>query len=265
MDIAQLTKDFGRISAPMTTPSGFQVIIREQNGDDDSILSNVSLTKDANSVNSFVQGVVVWASTGKNPNETLTMDQVLDMRLGDKYFILLSSRIFSLSPILKFGYTWAPEIPEVDYEEDLTHFVWDYSTPLPKTGDEGYFANRIIAYPVPIDQVFSELTLQSGKRVRYKFLNGHGEKYLLKLPEFQMHVNSRLIARELELWVDTKWVKVESFKMFNPTDMRELRNSLEELDPQFDGIIEIENPHNPNEKNNVSLLGINDFFYPREI
>jgi hypothetical protein len=44
--------------------------------------------------------------------------------------------------------------------------------------------------------------------------------------------------------------------------MREMRNSIEELDRQFDGVIDITNPYD-NEKYPLMLLGIKDFFYPR--
>ena len=265
MDIPRLTKEHGRISAEFITPSGFSVIIREQNGEDDSILSNVALAKDSNSINSFIQSIIVWSSIGQGPLETMTMAQIMDMRLRDKYFILMFSRIFSIGPILKFPYQWGEELAPVEYEEDLVPYIWDFSKPFPKPGEPDYFVDRIKPYPVGVDQPLCSLELASGKKIQYKFMDGHSERYLLKLPEFQSNINSRIVARNLELWVDSKWVKVENFKMFSPADMRELRNSLEEVDEQYDGIIEIKNPYNDGEKVNLNLLAIHDFFYPREI
>ena len=264
MELGNLIAQYGKVKE-LYTPSGFKVIIREQNGDDDGILSNVSLTKDSTSVNTFIQSVVVWAENGDKPDSTYTDLAVLGLRLGDKYFILLSSRIFSLGDLVKFEYTWGEELAPVAYEEDLAKFIVDYIKPFPKPGEVNYYRDRIQPYKFPISETDVHYTLSTGKKIAFKYMDGFSEKYLMKLPEFQLSVNSRLIARELKLEVSGIYILVESFKVFTSKEMAEIREIIENLDPQFDGIVEVENPYERNQKVRLQLLGLNDFFFPRGI
>ena len=264
MDTGKLIAQFGKIQE-LFTPSGFKVIIREQNGEDDGTLSNVSLTKDAASINTFIQSVVVYSEVGDRPDNTYSEQGILDMRLGDKYFILLSSRIFSLGPIVKFEYSWGTEVPEVAYEEDLSKFIVDYTKAFPKPGEENYYKDRIIPYPTPVSTSEVSRTLTTGKKISFRYMDGTGEKYLMKLPEFQLTVNSRLVARGFKLEVDGNFVEVETFKVFTSKEMAEIRDLVETLDPQFDGVVEIENPYERNQSIKLQLLSLNSFFFPREI
>lgn len=258
METGNLIKLYGNILV-FTTPSGYEVAIREQNGNDDAILSNLALAKDSTSVNAFIQSIVV----GVSYKEGLLSDaDVLDMRLGDKYMILIKSRIFSVGPILKFQYEWVEGIPPTTYEEDLEHFVWDYVNPLPRVGERNYFKDRI--QPYPKREVSPEFTTQRGHLVRYKFLNGYGEQYLLKLPDFNTHINSKVIARELEMQVDGKWIRVEDFGVFSSRETAEIRDHMEKMDPQFEGAITITDPSSGNIKY-LSLIGLHDFFFQRGI
>jgi hypothetical protein len=264
LNIAELTSLQGNVKE-LVTPSGFTVVIREQNGDDDGILSNASLTKDSTSINHFIQGVIVWSEVGDNSNGTYSDQGLLNMRLGDKYAILLASRIFSLGAIVKFEYVWDQSHPSVSYEEDLNKFLLDYSQPPPKASDPGYQGDCIKHYPMGMDTTQVVKVLESGKKVSFRFLDGVGERYLMKLPEFALNANSRILARGFALEVGSNWVPVETFKSFSSKEMASIRAWIEELDPQFDGIVEVENPFERNQKASLSLLGINDFFFPREI
>lgn len=260
MDKVKLTSLYGDLHS-FFTPSGFEVAIREQTGNDDGILSNVALNKDAASVNAFIQNIIV----GLSHIEGLpTTEDILDMRLGDKYCILIQSRIFSLGNILKFTYEWVPGATPTAYEEDLNFFVWDYRMPLPKPGDPDYFSDRIKNYPVSVDQVYLYLTTSKGKKLRYKYLDGTGEQYLLKLPDSHTNINSKLIARGLEYQMDTTWITVSDFKLFSSREMGEIRDHLDSNDPQFDGTIVITDPQT-NRTQYVSLIGLHDFFFQRGI
>lgn len=263
METAQLISKYGDIKK-LTCPSGFEVVIREQNGEDDGILSNVSLNKDSIAINTFIQEIVVWADFGNTPDKRLTENQVLNMRLRDKYYILLSSRIFSLGPNLKFEYEWDPTKPAVPYEEDLSRFIWDFSKPLPNPDSKDYPHEAIQAYNEPITTTHTTRTLSTGKEVQFKYMDGHSEKYLIELPEYQLTVNSRLVARDLHLKVEGDWIPVENFSVFKSREMVELRNMMEEVDAQFNGTIDIENPAN-GEVMTQYLIRLNSFFYPREI
>jgi len=263
-NLATLTQQHGNV-VEFITPSRFEVVIREQNGDDDSILSNITLMKSSTQINAFIRAIVVWAENGSNPDQSYNEADILRMRLGDKYAIVLRSRIFSLGPILKFPYKWEDKELDIHYEEELTKFLWDYANKVyPKKGDLDYNDDRIPSYPAPHTDEYVQLQLTSGKKLRFKYLNGVGEKYLLDLIEFEQNINSRLIARELDLFDNGVWVKVISFKPFKALEMMELRRIVEEMDPQFNGIINIENPRT-GESQGISMIGLPDFFYPREI
>ena len=105
---------------------------------------------------------------------------------------------------------------------------------------------------------------RSGKKLRYTFINGEGEKYLLKLPVEAQSKNREILSRDLHLFLDDKWVKVENFKTFNPTDMVDIRKEIRENDPPNELVSEIENP-NTHEKIPYPIVGTMDFFFPREI
>jgi len=263
METSDLIKRYGNINK-ILCPSGFFVMIREQDGNDDGILSNVSLNKESSAINTFIQDIVVWAENGQSPDGRLTSDQVLELRLKDKYFILMSSRIFSLGPILKFQYDWGGDQEQVPYEEDLMNFIWDYSRPFPDPESKDYPFKAIKPYNEPISVTHIKRTLSTGKVVQFKYMDGYSEQYLIKLPEFKVDVNSRLVARDLQLQINEEWVKVENFKVFKSREMMELRNMIEEVDEQFDGVIDLVNPYNQDTVKQF-LIRIPDFFYPREI
>lgn len=178
MDKSKLISLYGNIHT-FFTPSGFEVAIREQNGNDDAILSNVALNRDSASVNAFIQAIVVGMSHISGLPEP---EDILNLRLGDKYCILIQSRIFSIGNILTFTYEWVPGLPPTTYEEDLSCFIWDYRKPIPVPGEPDYFVDRIKPYPSGLDNIYVSFTTRAGKELRYKYLDGHGEQYLLKLP-----------------------------------------------------------------------------------
>lgn len=258
MDLTKLEKLHGELKS-FTLPSKRQVVIRLQNGDDDDVLSRVSDTKEADSLNRFIAGVMVAFNDTEEP---ITVELVESLPLRDKYCILLQSRMFSIGPILHFKLRWTKEANEIpsEYEEDLTKFVWDYSLPFPEIGDPNYFEGRIQPY-LSLDLV--EVETCKGKKLRYKYLDGVGEKYLLKLTDKDRTINKNLLARNLEMKTpDGLWSTVKSFKEFNTQEMSELRSNIK-CDPLFDGLIDVELPDGSTDS--ISLLNISDFFFPAQI
>lgn len=263
LDLGKLKEVYGDILT-LTTPSGHQVIIRQQTGDDDDVLSNAKGTEDGSSSNTFVQGIVVH--TDITPNGKFNSDDARALKLCDKYFIMVASRIFSIGQIIKFEYHWEDMKIPTSYEEDLGLFIWEYgdnSKPFPELGSEEYFKYRIAPHKFGKDNT-RELTLNSEKLVRYTFMNGYGEKYLMGLPLEQQSVNAELRARGLELMVGKNWVKVQSFKNFTPIDMMEIRKDVEANDITTNLISELEHPKT-RKKIQFPIVGSTDFFYPREI
>lgn len=243
-------------------PSGIKAVIREQNGEDDKWLTNPHLVEENMQFNYFVKNIVVSLqlydsdSIVKNP----TLEQILDLKLNDKYFIVISSRIFSMGKILEFTWDWG-DGKEVPYKEDLSNYIWDYTKPFPEKGDPQYFNYRISPYKEGSTKSKIELKLKSGKTVRYKTMDGHSEKYLLKLSEEQMNINSKLLSRDLEMLTESDgWVPVRNFTIFTVSDMIELRTKLKD-DEDFKGLTDITNPRNGSTQS-IPFLSIPEFFFP---
>jgi len=237
----------------ITVPSGDVYIIREQTGADDDIVSNMS-NGEADAINLFIAGIISAGPDGKR----LTKGDVEDMLLRDKYSILIHSRIFSLSDSLSFDYDWGDGDIH-SYTEDIARFVWDYSKPAPEKGDANYSPVRFKKYPNNVKDFV--LTLKSGKEIRFKFLDGKGELYLLKLKENERTINKQLIARGFSVKKDDKFVVVKNFSFFNAREMAEIRGYMDEQDAPPVADVVIENPFN-GESINLPLIALKDFFFP---
>jgi len=246
-----------------TLPSGKSVTIREQNGDDDDLISNAHYAKNGSHLNHFISAIVI--STDITPTKRLTPEDVMKMKVRDKYAILIKSRCFSIGKEVQFEYDWGSDNGgKVLYTEDLEQYIFDYANPeYPEIGHEDYFEYRIRPY-LDGDASIRELELSSGKKVRYEYLNGVSEKYLLELPTIKMTKNAELKARNIHQESNGEWIKVQSFKFFNSTDMRELRDDVKMYDPDTTLISELENPKNEAIEFFPIILAP-DFFFPGEI
>jgi len=261
-DLSKLEEIHGSLLS-LITPSGYEVVIRQQNGEDDDILSNAGNVADGTSSNKFVKEIVV--STNITENKKFNLDDARDLKLCDKYFIMVASRIFSIGQYIKFSYKW-PDNLEVDYEEDLGLLIWEYGNPdkpFPEKGSPDYYEFRIKPHKFGKDKS-KEIKLSSGKLIRYYFMNGHGERYLMNLPMDQQSINAELKARGIELNVNNNWVKIQNFKTFSSIDMMEIRKDVTENDRIINLITILEHPETK-EKFEYPIIGTADFFYPRGI
>lgn len=246
------------------SPSGYKFLIREQTGDDDDVISNAKDTADGISAAKFLSSIII--STDFTGNSRLSKEDALNLKLCDKYFLFIVSRIFSLGQILKFEYDWGNGKPPVAYEEDLLNYIWEYGNskkPFPNTGDKEYFPFRIKPHPHG-KETDMEFTTTTNKVLKFDFINSHGENYQMKLPDHLMSKNQELKARNLRQKVGEEWIKIESFKNFLPMEMVEIRKIVLDNDPIIELFTEIENPYN-SEKQYMPILGNADFFFPREI
>ncbi len=248
-----------------TLPSGKHVTIREQNGDDDDLISNAYQAKNGNHLNMFIAAVVV--KTDLTANGRLTSKDVLNMKVRDKYAILIKSRCFSLGASITFEYDWGSDNGgKVEYTEDLAQYIYnDYSDldNFPMIGDEDYFEFRIRPYLEQGEEV-REFELFSGKKIRYKYLTGVSERKLLELPPQQLTKNAELRIREIEEFVDNQWHKVESFRYYKAQDMKELRDDVKMYDPDTNLLSELEHPRT-GELQAFPIILAPDFFFPGEI
>ena len=230
------------------------VYIREQNGEDDDILSNPIKSETLSNFSEFISRIVV--DTNLTPNRKLTEQQAHELPCNIRYAILIASRIFSLGQVMGFEYTW-PNGDKIRYEQDLKELLFDdyHQSPTEEELNAKPFA--VPYYPYGNTKNFT-ITLQSGKEVSYSLLTGKGEAMMMNTPVKTK--NLELKARDLKLKVEDKWETVQSFALFSPRDMAEIRKSVAENDPYYTGLIELEHP-TKGYKAGFSIMGTPDFFY----
>lgn len=256
-----LEKVHGKIKT-ILTPSGDTVMIREQNGHDDDIISNSKESQTGNSFNLFVKAIVVHS---ERFNGALTLENVLSLPLRDKYFILVSSRIFSLGSNLKFEWNWGTDEKKdmQGYEEELSEYIWDYNTPFPKEGEEGYFKERIAPYEASDN--FIEFKVTSGKKLKMDYLNGNGEKYLLEASKKEeISINEGLRARNLRVHDGNEYLEISNFGVLTAKDMMEIRSVVDQHDKEVNLLTKLTHP-GTKEEQQVPIIGVTDFFFPLSI
>jgi len=257
--IEELEKLHGEV-AILTTPSGYEVVIRLQTGEDDDVLSDPSGAFLGSGINKFVQGIIVKFKGGKSA----TYEDVEQMKLGDKYFIVIASRIFSMGAVMKFDYEW-PDGRIASYEEDLTSYIWDYSKDdFPKKGDQLYSPYRIPPH-LHGGKKELEFKITTKKEFKFTFMDGVGERYLMTLPEVELTKNTELKARGLKQKIGADWQDVNSFKNIVAKEMMEIREMVFKNDPIVEIVTIIPHPVKQNEKIEYPILASSDFLFPRGI
>lgn len=244
-------------------PSGASYTIREQNGEDDDILSNPVTSSNLMNLSHFISAIVVGQTfyPGKN---TLSAEDALKLPSNDRYAILINSRIHSIGANLEFTYDWGKDLGgEVGYEIDLNELV--FNKPIEEVTDEelNQKPEAIPLYPV---KQFKDIIINvDGKELCFDLLTGEGEQYLIELPFEKKTKNQVLISRNLRMKVNNSWEKVYNFRLFTKNQMATLRKSILANDPLFSGNIKIENPSNPSLVTQVNVMGLPNFFWPEGI
>lgn len=258
-----------------TLPSGYSCEIREQNGEDEEVLSNPANIKNFMNINEFIAGIVIhtdFTASGK-----LLVQDVMKLPLLDRAVILINSRIFSLGEELEFNYTWprldgSKEPKEFTYTQNLKDYLfYDYSQKPSEEELEAkpdavpyYLLEEDKDKPGKIKLTDLCFTLSSGKEIMWDVATVESEQYLMKLGFDNISRNKDLIARNLRLNVDGNWERVQNFKLFSVRDMAEMRKEILSVDPTFTGNTEIEDPITHN-KTQVSILAMPTFFYLTEV
>lgn len=249
-----------------TAPSGNTYTIREQNGNDEEILTNVKDINEFMNISKFIQAILVDGSWG---NRKPSLKEVMDIPVLDRCEILIRSRILSIGKDLVFNYTWKNGDKEstYEYEEDLTNYLMrDDFDSLSEEEAKAYLEeNPQILPKYPFNQAKDIIIdLPSGKRVKFDLLDGNGEKYLATLQEHETNRNSELVARNLNLLVDGKWERVRNFSLFSYKDMINLRNQVHSIDPSFNPVTDVTNPVT-GEVVKFPIMSAPSFFFPEEV
>lgn len=254
-------------SKDITLASGLVLTIREKNGDDDDILSDSS-SKDIphrvmiDNLNKFVSSIVIKNHATGNPY--ITLDEVKALKATDKLQVLLESRIHSDGPELKFLHKCSNEDCkshdnklEYDCIEDLAKYLPSSEEP---------FEFKIQKHPHG-QKPGMELTLSSGKKVRFQFLTAGSEYKGLEMAEdssIRRGKNLDLLLRDLEVFDGSSWNLVGSFAIFSSSEMREIRNAVKTNDPQWPMVSEFKCPSCKNTEY-IPLILIPDFYFPSEV
>lgn len=245
-------------------PSGTTYEIREQNGEDEEILSNEADVKNLMNITKFIAGIVV--NTTFTESGKLTIKDALNLPLLDRMAIIFQSRIFSLGDIINFEYDWSDDKEKEDkvlYEQDLKEFLFDDYSKVPSDEELEAKPDAIPYYPDIKQLKDNELILSTGKVLRWDHLDGNGEIYLINLTPKERTRNSKLLARNLRLQVDGNWDKVTNFRLFSVREMAEMRNEILSKDPEFLGTTDILHPDS-NQVVKYPIMMAPTFFYLTE-
>lgn len=254
-------------------PSGAKVTIREQNGNDDDILSNV---EDANRGVSLAKFVADIITKDHRLNRPPTYNEVLKWKMNDMYYVMFMSRIHSLSENLEFELTCINSACKkiTRFEENLNIFTHDFTKPIiPKKIDDGkgnmienpeYFKYRIHPYPSQ-DAKDKLFTLSTGKVLQFEYLTVEGEHTYANATSDKMSRNKKLIARNIKLKLDDRddgqWMPIANFGIFSPKEMSEIWKVITEEDVEWIPIMECICPV-CNAQQNVVVIWQPDFFFP---
>ena len=257
-----------------TLPSGYSCEIREQNGEDEEVLSNPANIKNFMNINEFISGIVThtdFTASGK-----LLVQDVMKLPLLDRAVILINSRIFSLGEELEFNYKWprpenSKEQAEFTYTQNLKDYIFEDYGVKPDEEELKAKPDAVPYYLLEEDQdnpgkiklTDHKFTLSSGKEIMWDVATVESEQYLMKLGLDNISRNKDLIARNLRLNVDGNWEKVQNFKLFSVRDMADMRKEILASDPSFMGTTDIEDPIT-HSKTQISILTVPTFFYLTE-
>lgn len=241
-------------------PSGYKYIIREQNGEDEEILSNVPDFKSLMNFTKFISSIVV--ETDFTQSGKVTIEDALRMPVNDRYVILFQSRIFSIGETVEFEYTW-PSGDKVLYEQDITEFLFNDYSQDPTIEELEAKPDAIPYYPYQKKTEF-EFTTDEGHQLKFNLLTGGGEKKMVTMPSDKQTRNSPLLCRNLQLMVNGNYEAVKNFKMFTVKEMHQIRKEVFTLDPIFTGSTDITNPNNDTESTKFPIITAPGFFFLTE-
>lgn len=246
-------------------PSGHWAKIREQNGEDDDIISNPVLAKDLSNVSILLSSLIIETNLPMAKNGKISLKDTDKILVNDQAVLLLASRINSLGSTLNFSFDWG-EGQVFNYTEELEQYIWPYIT---KADEFPYQPNQPHYFEFRCNPYTSDayekkvFTLNSGKVIRLKHMDIASQKKLINLPAEKNTKNSEFLIRDLEIQLDGNWQNVENFKFFNSREMSEMRSILQKLDAPFKGITVITNPTS-GEEIKYPFMGNQSFFFPGE-
>jgi hypothetical protein len=242
----------------MLCPDTRNITIRETNGNDDEILSNLQDFMTGDNFYKFLSDITLNDSVlGKKPS----VDDVYKWPVNTINFVLVKQRVLNHGPLLEFSRTCQnPKCKQVnEFEHNLEEEnLADLSKPVEPGLDNG--RDRIIPYPMGADPMV-EFKTSSGKKFRFKILTGELEKKSLDDAPDAAHQNTKLTMRELEVYNAGSWLLLTSFHGISSREMAEIRANVNKFDTSFSPQVDCTCPKcgNPDV---VSLFTLPGFYFP---
>lgn len=239
-------------------PSSNKVTIRETNGGDDELLSNLYEIQKGSNTPQFLASIITFdQNLGRKP----TVAEVLNYPKNDQWYLMLVQRIMNRGSDLVFPYKCqqptCKDKPEMEFTEDLSLFDG-------RLGDENYKPGpyQIMKYPLgALSQ--HRFKTSSGHSYQFDIMTGVHEKKLLEVSDKSQNKNTMLTLRNLKMLQGQNWISVLSFSSIPSKIMSEIRREVALNDPEFNPIVtgECINCGTPFA---MSLWGMPDFFWPGE-
>lgn len=241
-------------------PDGRQVTIRETNGNDDEILSQISNSTNGDNIVFFLTDITLQDTVaGKKP----TVEDILNWPSRTKWYVLFKQRIHTHGKMLEFDRTCPNEkcgetYPNViDLEEDYDNDLTPGSDKYVQTADP---TNRITLFEGK-DHTEIQFRTSSGKEFKFKILTSLLERAALALPETALTQNYKLKIRELQVRQEDAWIPVTNFHAYSSREMGEIRAYIKKFDPEFEPIAKCKCPK-CGWPENVPLFNIGNFYFP---
>lgn len=247
----------------VTLPSGRVFVIREQNGEDDEVITSYIHSEDNELaiLDRFLANLVLSEEIEGSEPVSVPLSTIQDLLVRDKYALLILSRIFSLGETLRFNFKTPNATEEEEYAENLSIYVWDYKKPFPKKGDDYYNPQRIAPYE--FSERFLTFTLSSEKVITFDMLTAKAESLLVT--EQNTNINQELRVRNLRLRDESgKDQTVNNFSVFSARDMAEIRGLVRKNDPMYPLYTSVDDPIT-GEEIQIPLLSLPDFFFPTRL
>lgn len=246
------------------TPSFKKVVIREQNGADEGIISKGGQSKLVHNFKPYLKAIV--SSYDGSP---LTNEAFDKMPHRDKYYILIVSRKFSIGVGLEMSYKFNSEKEPTFYKQDLDEFIWDFSSSnsFPKPGEKGYFETLIPPYSLINSMKESngfywhEFTIPSGKTLKFHLLTNGDEYRLLEIGDTNVSILDEYTSRDLQYKTEEGWIKVSDFEYFTSKDMKAIRAEVTKFDDNITMLASFPNPVEGEPSLWLPILSQPDFFF----
>jgi hypothetical protein len=230
-------------------PSTKKVRIRENNGEDEGILSTIGGAVSGESTYSYISNIIVKDYDAPEKSSIL-VDDIKKWKINDKYYLLFKQRIINLGNDLVFEFNCINNTC-VENKTQLSK----YNEDLSKIDELAEHLN----YPGEKQDEFEFMV--DNFKLRFQVMNGEMELGFQTLQDRLKNRNSNLIARKLSLFHENEWIPLTSFHMFSSKQMGIIRGTIQKYDKGFSPTTDFNCPH-CNTPYSIPVLSLPTFFFP---